>query len=227
MDDSWSWTLPAISGGQVVIAGPAGIWIDSLDFAGGTWTLGPSGYTGGPAGLLSQLGGDITHVAFIDTAMDSGTQDKLVAYLVGKGSAGLITLGAELVVNFGADAAAWSGGVTATPLGAQTVEVDYGASINGYFNFIATNPEFLSNLVTGKSYLASVDYQTDSPTNTFPQVQAGTGIAAGATTSADGWVTLYGRIVAGSSNRLAAYCDDATTRVVRWRGLTVREVIMP
>ena len=51
--------LPAITGGTLVIAGEDGIWIDdNFNHAGGSWSLGPTTYTGGPAGLLPSLIGN-------------------------------------------------------------------------------------------------------------------------------------------------------------------------
>lgn len=97
LDDSLSVTLPAISGGQIVIVSPAGIWIDSLNFAGGAFTLGPSTYTGGPDGLLSLLDGDVTAVYILDAPLSVNDQAALVAFETARGSAGLITLGGEIV----------------------------------------------------------------------------------------------------------------------------------
>lgn len=110
LDDSLSVTLPAISGGQIVIVSPAGIWIDSIDSfgyeldeeteelvpVGGTFNIGPSTYTGGPSGLLSQLGGDVTAVYILDEPLGVDDQAAMVAFEAARGSAGLITLGAKL-----------------------------------------------------------------------------------------------------------------------------------
>lgn len=102
VDDALTITLPAISGGQIVISSPVGIWIDSLDFAGGTFSLGPTTYTGGPARLWPDvISNSEMEVCILSTPMTTEQQNDLVNYLVKQGSAGLITLGAEQVRNPG------------------------------------------------------------------------------------------------------------------------------
>lgn len=132
-DDALRMTLPAISGGQIVISSPVGIWIDSLNFAGGTFSLGPTTYTGGPARLWATLNNAEIEVCVLNTAMTTEQQNDLVNYLVRQGSAGLITLGPELVTNgtFDTDTA-WTKGTGWTISGgtAQRSAVDSGSMVS-------------------------------------------------------------------------------------------------
>src|SRR5690606_39154848 len=55
-DDIVSTELPAIVNGTLVIAGTGGIWIDDdYNFAGGTFSIGPTSYTNGPEGILTAI----------------------------------------------------------------------------------------------------------------------------------------------------------------------------
>src|SRR5690606_29683358 len=100
----------AISGGQIGIISPVGTWIDSFDFAGGTFTVGPDTYTGGPVGLMSLLGNAEIEIIILPTPMTVDEQAKMVAYAHGLGSAGLITREATALVNGGFDSslAGWA-----------------------------------------------------------------------------------------------------------------------
>lgn len=99
-DDSVTTTLPAISGGTIVLAGTNGIWIDSLDFAGGEFSVGPDTYTDGPAGLMSILGDLLVEGGFvINRALAPKEIAQVKGYYKARGSAGLIELGPEEVVN--------------------------------------------------------------------------------------------------------------------------------
>lgn len=111
-DDQVTTTLPAISGGTIVLAGTNGIWIDEIDFAGGEFSVGPDTYTGGPAGLLSILGDILVEGGFvIDRALTPEEVAQVEKYYVARGSAGLIELSTDHSYDFGAGIAPWYNGV--------------------------------------------------------------------------------------------------------------------
>lgn len=89
--------LPEVTGGTLVIAGEKGVWIDdSFSHAGGSWSLGPTTYTGGPNGLLPNLVGN----RVLGFAVFAGqlTPEQLqveVAYWMAKGAPGVWEVGAD------------------------------------------------------------------------------------------------------------------------------------
>lgn len=90
-DDQVTTTLPAISGGTIVLAGTNGIWIDEIDFAGGAFSVGPGTYTGGPAGLRSILGDILVGGGFvIDRALTHEEVAQVEDYYVARGAGDLI-----------------------------------------------------------------------------------------------------------------------------------------
>ncbi|HEY8386233.1 MAG TPA: hypothetical protein VIK82_08460 [Porticoccaceae bacterium] len=92
-------TLPAITDGTAILIGRNGIWIDEgYSFAGGNWSFGPTTYTGGPVGIIGVVG-DMLDLVVLDRPLTEDERDRVVAYGVKRGSAGLIELGPELVVN--------------------------------------------------------------------------------------------------------------------------------
>lgn len=57
VDDALTATIPAITGGTLVLATRQGIWIDDdINASAGTFSIGPTTYTGGPVGLFSNTG---------------------------------------------------------------------------------------------------------------------------------------------------------------------------
>lgn len=104
-DDLVAATLPAITGGTLVIAGTNGIWIDDdYNFAGGTFEIGPTSYTNSPTGILPLIGDLIVGGTFvIDRQLTSDERAKVVRKMKSMGSPGLFRLGPELVVNGGPD----------------------------------------------------------------------------------------------------------------------------
>jgi hypothetical protein len=57
VDDALVATIPAITGGTLVLATRQGIWIDDdINASAGTFSIGPTTYTGGPVGLFSNTG---------------------------------------------------------------------------------------------------------------------------------------------------------------------------
>lgn len=103
-------TLPAITDGTVILIGQQGIWIDEgYSFAGGDWSFGPTTYTDGPDGIIGVVG-DMLDLVVLDRPLTPSERDKVVAYGVKRGSAGLFELGDELVVNgtFDSDTSSWA-----------------------------------------------------------------------------------------------------------------------
>lgn len=84
-DDILPFTVPAITGGTIVLAGTNGIWIDSLTVSAGTFNLGPTTYTGGPAGILAVVG-DVIGMFIIGRALTSGEQTALINYFKQRGA---------------------------------------------------------------------------------------------------------------------------------------------
>lgn len=86
-DDLVTTTLPAISGGTIVLAGVNGIWIDEIDFAGGAFSVGPGTYTGGPTGLMSILGDILVGGGFvIDRALTPEEIEQVKGYYKARGA---------------------------------------------------------------------------------------------------------------------------------------------
>lgn len=101
IDDLISTTLPAISNGTLVIAGTGGIWIDDdYNFAGGTFSIGITSYTGGPEGILGVVGDLLVGGSFvIDRQLTAEERTRVINKLKGMGAPGVFELGPELVVN--------------------------------------------------------------------------------------------------------------------------------
>lgn len=213
VDDALSCTLPAISGGQIVIISPAGTWIDSLDFAGGTFTVGPDTYTGGPAGLMSLLGNAETEIIILPTPMTTAEQAKMVSYAQGLGSAGLITLGSDVITNgdFSGGTAGWStagAGVSITGGAAVFTSADNGNNVL----------QSTLSIVTGRTYL--VEYLLSRTAGSF---SSGMGSGLGSLQSTSGHKRDI--ITATSSNVYVRARAPATSGSVD--NISVREVIMP
>lgn len=222
LDDSISVTLPAISGGQIVIVSPAGIWIDSLTFAGGTFTIGPSTYTGGPAGLLSLLSGDVTAVYILDAPLSPGDQAAVVSFETARGSAGLIELGVERFSDPDLDAPlAWDFGGGLISGGVATILSDAGS--NALIELGITE--------SGKTYLAELALVSKTGGNLRISPSSGTGYAAGAlevpnvvssTGVYRGFTTPTGESMAGQV--ILAWAAGQSAVVSR---VSLREVILP
>lgn len=150
-DDLVTTTLPAISGGTIVLAGTNGIWIDEINFAGGAFSVGPGTYTGGPAGLLPILGDLLVEGGFvIDRALTPEEIAQVKRYYKVRGSAGLIELGPELVVN-----GDFSDGTSNWILSNNCSVVDG----LGVFSGVVIHEGFYQNVgtVVGAHYLAEFD----------------------------------------------------------------------
>lgn len=237
-DDALNITLPAISGGQIVISSPVGIWIDSLDFAGGTFSLGPTTYTGGPAGLWSLLDNAELQVCVIDTAMTSEEQDKLVAYLVAQGSPGLITHPTEKLPGGDFEAgligvksdgsgsvSTWSLNTTAPISGAQDgrLVITTQASLRPLIDF---SSNVMSGFEAGKSYILELDYKINSGSFLFRYTIGGPVASVFGTVSAAGGKVRLIHKATATNTQLLFYFDSSTCDV-QMDNISVREVILP
>lgn len=102
LDDVTPRTIPAITDGTIIIGGTKGIWIDTLTFAGGTFSLEDGGYTGAPARLYNLIG-DLVGWFVADATLTELQETAVVNWLKQKGCPGVFELGANSVVDSGAD----------------------------------------------------------------------------------------------------------------------------
>lgn len=96
-DDNWSWTLPAGTY-HLFIAGEKGCYFATVTHAGGEFTVGPTTWTGGPAGAVTSLIGQ-RHVimpVIRDEAFTQFEKAQLVAYAMARGCPTLYTKSANL-----------------------------------------------------------------------------------------------------------------------------------
>lgn len=84
-DDIFPVALSAISSGQIALMGRNGYYIKALSFAGGTFEIGPTTYTGGSAGVIDLLGG-LLAVAIVDRAFTAGELAALKQWAVQRGA---------------------------------------------------------------------------------------------------------------------------------------------
>lgn len=151
-------TLPAITDGTVILIGQQGIWIDEgYSFAGGNWSFGPTTYPNGPEGIIGVVG-DMLDLVVLDRPLTADERDKVVAYGVKRGSAGLIELGPEQVVNgtFDTDVSGWSGP------GGPTWEDGAARSIVDTASFGGISGTVSPPAVAGSYYLVGVNILENS-----------------------------------------------------------------
>jgi hypothetical protein len=81
------------------LAGEKGIWIEDYVHAGGAWTYGPTTWTGGPTGGITNLIGNrlMSGSMIIDRTLTTTERAQVVANLMAQGAPGVWELGAELV----------------------------------------------------------------------------------------------------------------------------------
>jgi hypothetical protein len=98
IDDALTATIPAITGGTLVLATRSGIWIDDdINASAGTFSIGPTTYTGGPTGLLSVIGDKlIGPPVLIDRQLTAQEKNGLVRWFRERGAGKLYVLGGEL-----------------------------------------------------------------------------------------------------------------------------------
>lgn len=99
-DDNLTTTLPAIENGTVVIAGTNGIWIDDdYNFAGGTFSIGPTSYTNGPQGILTAIGDPIERgFLVINRQLTQLERELVIQEMKERGAPGVFELGPELTL---------------------------------------------------------------------------------------------------------------------------------
>ena len=88
-DDVLSATISAITGGEIIIAGRLGIHRASLTVGAGTFAIGPTTYTSGPAGVLAAVG-DVVGWAVKETPFTTPQTDALIALYQSRGAGALI-----------------------------------------------------------------------------------------------------------------------------------------
>jgi hypothetical protein len=101
VDDALTATIPAITGGTLVLATRQGIWIDDdINASAGTFSIGPTTYTGGPAGLLSVIGNKlIGPPVLLDRQLTASEKNALVQWFQNRGAGALYVLGEEVITN--------------------------------------------------------------------------------------------------------------------------------
>lgn len=158
-DDVLPVTLPAITGGTVVLVGLSGIYYEeSWDYAGGTLNIGPTTVPGLPAGILSVVGG-LCAVLITDRALTAAEKAAVSAWGKARGAAGVFELGPELVTNgtFDTDTTGWA------PVSA-TLSVSDG-------NMVVTNTAAFGRAIQGvdsepgENYLLGIDFINSAGAN--------------------------------------------------------------
>ena len=218
-DDVLSCTVPAITGGTIVIAGTNGIWIDTITVGAGTFSIGTTSYTGGPAGILA-LVGKVIGAMLIDTTLAGAALTAVRNYYKRHGAPGYFeTVGAELTPNgtFSSDITGWS---------QQTATVSWNAL--GYLDLIgsANQPAtrtVLSGFIIGQPYLLSIqnigggacDYAlgTSAGNNNVAtgQILAAATLSRRITATA---TTLHLQINSSVSNSATISVDNVSTRQI-------------
>lgn len=210
-DDQVTTTLPAISGGTIVLAGTNGIWIDSLDFAGGAFSVGPDTYTGGPAGLMSILGDILVGGGFvIDRALTPKEIAQVKGYYVARGSAGLIELGPELGQQPLDFTDGWIASTAATVLSSTSFSVTANGGVTRDFG-----------LNTGELYLLQSSFERDGGT-LFGYYNYTTSTPVVVSSSVSG---LFNHVFPAADHRIYARIGGAGEVSVDY--LSIRRLIMP
>lgn len=180
VDDILPFTVPAITDGTIVLAGTNGIWIDSLTVSAGTFNLGPTTYTGGPAGILAVVG-DVIGMFVIGRAITAGEQTALINYFKGKGAPGVFELGEEEMLG-AAPFADISNIVTnsdfAVTLSSGEIRVE---RVDDSIGEAATRPSLDSaeQIVTGQRYLYNIRFSGASQSAYASAIWGGAGVALG------------------------------------------------
>jgi hypothetical protein len=101
VDDALVATIPAITSGTLVLATRQGIWIDDdINADAGTFSIGPTTYTGGPAGLLSVIGDKlIGPPVLLDRQLTTSEKNALVQWFQNRGAGALYVLGENELTN--------------------------------------------------------------------------------------------------------------------------------
>jgi len=89
VDDKLATTVPAITG-QIALATTKGLWIDDITLSAGDFDIGPTTYTGGPAGLLSTLGAQMIGYVLREGTFSASEVSAMTQYYKRKGCPGLL-----------------------------------------------------------------------------------------------------------------------------------------
>jgi hypothetical protein len=89
VDDKLTTTVPAIAG-QIALATTKGLWIDDIALSAGDFDIGPTTYTGGPAGLLSTLGAQMIGYVLREGTFSASEVSARTQYYKRKGCPGLL-----------------------------------------------------------------------------------------------------------------------------------------
>lgn len=143
-DDALSCTLAAGTY-TVVLPTREGIFFDSVIHAGGTFTIGPTSYTGGPDGILTALatGGECRLIGppmTVNRALTAAEQSADAQWYQNRGAGPELELGPELVTNgtFDADVSGWATlGSASISWVASEIEVDITGSLGGIYQSIS------------------------------------------------------------------------------------------
>lgn len=87
-DDVLPLTVPAIDG-DILIAGKDGIHIAAITASAGAFSIGPTTYTGGDAGVLAAVG-DIVGIELIDKTLSASETERLIRYYQSRGAGSVI-----------------------------------------------------------------------------------------------------------------------------------------
>jgi hypothetical protein len=168
IDDVISMTLPSsITGGTIIVAGPNGVWVDdNFNASAGTFNIGATTYTGGPAGLINLLGG-VIGITVSERQLTESELEREFAMYKQAGAPGVFELGAELVTNgtFDADTN-WNKGT------GWTIS---GGTANG-----ASSAQIIAQTggvtVSAGMYLGVVDVVSRTSGAVFPSWDTGNGV---------------------------------------------------
>ena len=171
-DDALTGTVPAITGGTAIIAGRDGIWIDTdYSCSAGTFSLGTTSFTGGPAAALAVVG-DIVGGFITSAVLSTAVIAQMVEFFKRHGAPGYFELGAETVTNgtFDSDVAGWSAWGSTILWSAGAVSITQTAS-NGAV-------QQLNTTVSSTKYLLTCDFSATTA-NTRLKAQTGSGYNSG------------------------------------------------
>jgi hypothetical protein len=154
VDDAFTTQLDAGTY-TVVLAGEKGIWIEDYVHDGGAWTYGPTTWTGGPTGGITNLIGNrlMSGSMIISRTLTAAERTQLVAYLMAQGAPGVWETGAELAQggNF-SNSAEWTIPANWAVSGGKAVATSVAA-----FTTLTSTLGLASALETGALYLGQFD----------------------------------------------------------------------
>lgn len=172
-DDAWDSASLDAGTYTVIAVGELGCYIDEITHAGGTWTYGPTTWTGGPAAAITNLVGNrLLALGIVEGTLTAQERQQVGRWAVqAKGCPGVWELGNNLVLDPGfANAGAWTPSAGWSVVGGEVV-----ASSAGNGNIIVVNPAI--PLDVGAYYLGEFDI-TSYTSGSVRASSAGLGLAA-------------------------------------------------